>query len=146
MKEWIIIMPLVLGWITSYKPREWYSTLKKPKLVPPPYVFGIVWTFLYLCIGFAYYIALKNKNWYFWILPMIHLLLNFSYSISLFRFKQLRESMLICLLTLITGIVIVYLFYHYDKSKLSVYLLIPYIIWLLFASFLSIQLYLLNNI
>jgi tryptophan-rich sensory protein len=144
MKELIIIIPLVLGWITSYQPDNWYKSLKKPSYVPPSYVFGIVWTILYLCIGIAYYIALNNKLWYFWFLPIIHLLLNFSYSNSLFRFKQLRESMLICFMTLVTGIVTTYLFYTYDPSMLSVYLMIPYLLWLMFASFLSFNIYKLN--
>jgi benzodiazapine receptor len=145
MKELIIIMPLLLGWITSYQPDKWYNSLKKPSYIPPSYVFGIVWTILYLCIGFAYYIALNNKSWYFWLLPTIHLLFNFSYSNSIFRFKQLRESMLICFMTLVTGIVTTYLFYTYDPSMLSVYLMIPYLLWLSFASFLSFNIYKLNS-
>jgi benzodiazapine receptor len=145
MKEWIILMPLLLGWLTSYQPGEWYKTLKKPKYIPPPYVFGIVWTILYLCVGGAYYIALKNKPWYYWILPAIHLILNFSYTNALFRFKQLRESMLICFMTLDTGIMTTFLFYTYDPSMVSVYLMIPYLLWLTFASFLSFDVYKLNS-
>jgi benzodiazapine receptor len=144
MKELIIVMPLILGWITSSKQMDWYNKLKKPSYVPPSYVFGIVWTILYLCIGGAYYISLKNKSWSYWILPLIHLLLNFSYSVSLFKFKQLRESMLICFMTFITGLVVTYLFYTYDKTLFSVYLMIPYLLWLGFACFLSFNLYKLN--
>jgi tryptophan-rich sensory protein len=140
----IIITPLMIGWITSFNPDEWYKKLKKPNYIPPSYVFGIVWTILYLCLGTSYYIALKNKSISYWILPTIHLLFNFSYSISIFRYRQLRESMLICFMTLITGLIITYLFYIYDKSFISVYLLIPYLFWLFFASFLSYKLYQLN--
>lgn len=145
MKEIIIIIPLFFGWLSSTKPDEWYKKLKKPSYVPPSYVFGIVWPILYLCIGFSYYIALKNKPLYYWVLPLIHLLFNFSYSVTLFRFKQLRESMIICFMTLLTALIITYLFSIYDKTFFSVYLMIPYLLWLSFASFLSFKIYKLNK-
>lgn len=143
-KQLIILLPLFFGWLTSSKPDTWYQKLKKPSYIPPPYLFGIVWPILYLCIGTAYYIALSTKSLIYWILPIIHLILNFSYSTVLFRYKKLRESMIICFLTLFTAIILTYLFYEYDKSKISVYLMIPYILWLVFACFLSYNVYKLN--
>ena len=140
----IILMPLFFGLLSSTKTDTWYKNLKKPSYVPPSYLFGIVWPILYLCIGTAYYIALGTKSWTYWVFPIIHLLLNFSYSPLLFRFKKLRESMIVCFLTLFTAIILTYLFYKYDRSKLSVYLMIPYILWLTFASFLSYKIYKLN--
>ncbi len=144
MKQLIIFIPFILGLLTSSKPDKWYSQLKKPSYVPPSYVFGIVWPILYLCIGTAYYIALKQKSWKYWFIPILHLIFNFSYSISLFRFNQLRESMLICFMTWITGIIVTYLFYTYDRSLLSVYLMIPYLLWLTFACFLAYSIYKIN--
>jgi benzodiazapine receptor len=145
MNKLIIFIPLIIGLLTSSKPDSWYNNLKKSNYIPPPYVFGIVWTFLYLSIGTAYYIALKNKKMIYWLLPIIHLLFNFSYSVSLFKYRLLRESMLICFSTLFTGLIITYLFSVYDKSYISVYLMIPYLLWLSFACFLSYNLYKINK-
>ena len=61
----------------------------------------------------------------------------------MFIYKQLLASAIITLLILLTAIIVIYQFYTY-KQYISVYLLIPYIIWLLFANYLAWSVYLLN--
>lgn len=143
-----IPIPLLLGSLISNigRPDKWYNKkLKKPELNPPNYVFPIVWTILYIMIGISYFLALrKTKDIKYWILPILHLLLNFSYSPMFFYFRELLLSAILTTLILITGLMIIYQFSKLDKSLISTYLLIPYIIWLCFANYLSWSIYLIN--
>ena len=141
----IIIFPLLIGFIIGSftKPDKWYMKLNKSKFTPPKIVFPIAWTILYLLIGISYYLALRDKSIEYWIIPIIHLLLNFCFSPLMFVYKRLLESVIITFLILITAILVMYLFYTY-KQYISVYLLIPYIIWLIFANYLALSVYLLN--
>jgi benzodiazapine receptor len=125
------------------KPDKWYMDLKKSKLNPPSYLFGIVWPILYILIIISYTIALANLNYIYWIIPIIHLLLNFSYSPVFFYYKNLLGAAILTTLILIFALITMYIFSF--KSYLSVYLLIPYIIWLLFANYLGWSVYLLNK-
>ena len=141
----IIILPLLIGFIigTFTKPDKWYMKLNKSKFTPTKIVFRIAWAILYLLIGISYYLALRDKSIEYWIIPIIHLLLNFCFSPLMFVYKRLLESAIITFLILITAILVMYLFYTYEQY-ISVYLLIPYIIWLIFANYLALSVYLLN--
>lgn len=146
MKFLIIILPLIIGFLIGYftKPDEWFKTLKKPALNPPSYVFSIAWSILYILIGVSYYLALKDKSFIYWVIPLLHLLINFSFTPMMFTYKLLFESAIITLLTLITLIIVMILFYKY-KKYISVYLLIPYLLWLIFANYLAWSVYYLNK-
>jgi benzodiazapine receptor len=146
MKELIIIVPLILGFLVGSfsRPDSWYLNLKKSPLTPPGYVFGIAWSILYILIGISYYIALRDKSIGYWIIPLIHLILNYAYTPLLFGYNRILESSIITLLVLITAIIVMILFYSYDRI-IAVYLLIPYILWLIFANYLSWSLYILNK-
>ena len=135
-----IPIPLLLGSLIGNigRPDGSYKKLKKSELNPPNYIFPIVWTILYLMIGISYFLALRETNDIkYWILPILHLLLNFSYSPMFFYFRELLLSAILTTLILITGIMILYQFSKLDTSLISTYLLIPYIIWLIFANYLS---------
>ena len=140
------ISPLLLGFLIGFftKPDKWYFDLNKPLYNPPSYVFGIAWFILYILIGVSYYYGLYDLNYEYWIIPIIHLLLNFMYTPIIFVYRRLLESAFIVLLTLITLIIVMILFYNYEKY-LSVYLLIPYLIWLIFANYLAWSVYYLNK-
>lgn len=142
----IIILPLIVGFVIGQlsKPGEWYFKLNKPKLTPPSYVFGIAWSILYILIGISYYIALKDKSIEYWIIPLLHLVLNYIYTPLIFMYKRLLESAILTTLILITAVIVMILFYSYD-NKISAYLLIPYILWLSFANYLAWSVYILNN-
>lgn len=140
------ISPLLLGFLIGFftKPSKWYFDLKKPYYNPPGYIFSIVWFILYILIGISYYYALNDKSYEYWIIPIIHLLLNFLYTPIIFIFNRLLESAFIVLLTLITLIIIMILFYNYEKY-FSLILLIPYLLWLIFANYLAWSVYYLNK-
>jgi len=147
MDQLLVILPLIIGFLIGNitKPDDWYFNLKKSVSVPP-YIFVIAWTILYLLIGISYYLIFKSNSknkLSFWIIPLLHLLINFSYSPMLFGAKKLLESAVIVTLTLVFALLTMNKFYKINK--MSVYLLIPYICWLVFANYLGWSLYLLNH-
>jgi len=140
------LSPLLLGFLIGFftRPDKWYFDLRKPLYNPPSYIFSIAWFILYILIGISYYFGLRELSYEYWIIPVIHLLLNFLYTPIIFIFKRLLESAFVVLLTLITLIFVMILFYNYERY-ISVLLLIPYLIWLLFANYLAWSIYYLNK-
>ena len=127
----------------SYK-EPWYSSLIKSNLNPPDWVFGPVWTTLYLFMTIAIWSAwhknTKNINLIY--LYLIHLLFNTTWSIIFFVFHNIFLA-LINLIVLILFIVL--LTYKYkDLSRLSFYLMIPYFLWCCYALILNSTLFYLN--
>lgn len=141
-----IFFPLILGFIISalISNNIDYQTLKQPPLAPPSTLFPIIWTILYLLIGISYY--LYKKNTYTdkteVIIYYTQLLVNALWSIIFFILK-LRFFSIIWILALVILIyTLITLFLQ--KYKTSAYLLIPYLIWCIFATYLTIGIYLLN--
>lgn len=123
----------------------WYATLHKPFFSPPNWVFGPVWTTLYILMALAFYLiwqkGVKNQAAIFFF--MIQLFLNFLWSILFFWLHS-------PLLGLI-GIVFLWLMIFLTiKSFLKInkaagLLLLPYLFWVSFASILNLAVYLLNR-
>ena len=143
----LIVIPIIFGFISGSigRPDEWYEKLKKPRFNPPRIIFPIAWTILYILMGFAYYYGLYKKDVKFFILPFIHLLLNFCYTPMFFYFKQILGSAILTLIILILAIATLIQFAKTDNTLISVYLLIPYILWLLFANYLAWSIFILNK-
>jgi len=139
----LFIINGIIMYLFPSRPDEWYKKLKKASLNPPSYVFGIAWTILYILIIVAYIIAFRELDYSYWIIPIIHLLLNFSYSPIFFHYKLLFGSAILTTLILIFALITMYIFSF--KSMTAVYLLIPYILWLLFANYLAWSVAVLNN-
>ena len=133
-----------IGGITTFKFKEpWYSTLVKPSFNPPDWVFGPVWTILYVLMAIAIWnVWIKSKNINLVYLYFIHLFFNTTWSVVFFGFNQI-ELALINLIVLILFIVILFLKYKVI-SKLSAYLMIPYFLWCCFAFLLNLNLMMLN--
>lgn len=121
-----------------------YNYLVNPPLSPPSYLFPIVWSILYLLIGTSYYIYRKNNNDDSLTIKLyyIQLILNYLWSIIFFTLK-LRTLAVIWIIVL--AITIIYLMIRfYKEERTSFYLLIPYILWVLFATYLNIGIVVLN--
>ena len=133
-----------IGGITTLKFKEpWYSTLVKPSFNPPDWVFGPVWTILYILMAIAIWnVWIKSKNINLVYLYFIHLFFNTTWSVVFFGFNQI-ELALINLIVLILFIVILFRKYKVI-SKLSAYLMIPYFLWCCFAFLLNLNLIMLN--
>ena len=145
IKKWgQILLPLVLGGITSLitMPTMDYEQLIQPPLSPPKIVFPIAWTIFYFLIGLSYYLYTKDfknriKKTY-----IIHLILNYTWTLLFFTFK-LRGLAIIWIISLIITLILIMREY-YQTKRISFYMLIPYLIWLLFATYLNIGVYALN--
>ncbi len=133
-----------IGGITTFKFKEpWYSTLVKPSFNPPDWLFGPVWTILYILMAIAIWnVWIKSKNINLVYLYFIHLFFNTTWSVVFFGFNQI-ELALINLIVLILFIVILFLKYKVI-CKLSAYLMIPYFLWCSFALLLNLNLMMLN--
>lgn len=140
-----LFLPIILGGIVGIIIKNYidYSFIEKPPLSPPKLAFPIAWSILYLLIGISYYIYRKNNYDKKTIqIYYIGLILNALWSIIFFVLK-LRLLSIIWIIALI--IITIILFINYKKqNKTSAYLLIPYIIWLIYATYINIGVYILN--
>jgi tryptophan-rich sensory protein len=132
---------IVIGTLTA--PDEWYQNLQKPFFNPPNWVFGPVWTVLYLAIAYVgwrvwrheYHSALKRL----WIIQMA---LNFSWSPVFFAAQKPALALVIILCLLSTIAVFIRAAWHPDRP--SALLFAPYIAWVGFASALNAAIVFLN--
>jgi len=121
----------------------WFKFLQKPFFNPPNWIFGPVWTLLFLLMGFALYLVWQRKdNKEALIIFGIQLILNITWSFCFFYLQNplagLIEIFVLWFFILLTII------YFYKISKLAAYLLIPYILWVSFAIILNYFLFVLN--
>lgn len=133
------LVPLVLGTISGIIGRKtpWYDTLNKPSFAPPPFVFGIVWPILYIFMGIAAYIALRHETWVYWTLFILQLITNLLFSPVNFRLQSLLGGAILTTLTLVLAIATTLQFGYIHHEWIAVALMIPYCVWLIFATVLS---------
>ncbi|MDO8261322.1 MAG: TspO/MBR family protein [Candidatus Magasanikbacteria bacterium] len=126
---------------------SWYSNLVKPALNPPSWVFGPVWTTLYILMGVAAFIV-YNHGWKKVEVKIalsifgFQLILNTLWSIIFFGFQNpgLAFVEVVLLWTMIVLTIV-----SFSKiSKKAAILLVPYLLWVSFASYLNLSLFLLN--
>lgn len=146
-----ILIPIALGSIVGYLNRntmEVYENLNKFFLTPPPIVFRIVWPMLYGLMGTAAYrIYMKNSHGakdnggYFYYI--IQLIVNLIWPFVFFTFRLYGVSFVIIIILVILVLITTYKFYKTDK--ISGILMIPYLLWLIFAGGLNFFIYTLNE-
>ena len=122
----------------------WYSMLIKPSFNPPAWIFGPVWTTLYLMMTIAIWVFWhsKNKNMNTIYIYFIHLIFNTTWSVVFFVFHQIFLALII-IIVLIAFIINLILRFKRVKM-LSAYLMIPYLLWCSFALILNTSLIILN--
>lgn len=125
----------------------WYQTLNKPSFNPPSWLFGPVWITLYFLMGISLYLVwrkeLKTKTYKTALtIFAVQLVLNALWSILFFGLKMPGIAFIEIVLLWIS--IILSMIYFYKISKASTYLLIPYILWVSFASILNFAIYYLN--
>lgn len=141
-KYYSIFLPLILGSIIGLIiSTDSYSIINKPLLSPPSIVFPIVWTILYLIMGYSYYKSSRNndiKKYYY-----LQLIVNLLWSIIFFSFKLYFIAIIWIMILIYLVIKMIKLFYN-DNKTLGL-INIPYLAWLFFALYLTIGVYLLNK-
>lgn len=135
-----------IGGIATISSKEpWYSSLIKSGLNPPDWVFAPVWTTLYLFMTIAIWSAwhknYKNLNLVY--IYLAHLFFNTTWSIVFFVFHNILLA-LVNLIVLILFIVILIIKFK-EVSRLSYYLMIPYLLWCCYALVLNSTLWYLNG-
>lgn len=141
-----IVLCLAIGYVSGFftvtEEGSWYSTIKKPSFNPPNWLFGPVWTALYILMGIVLYILWVNEAKMALLFFGIQLLLNFSWSIIFFAMQAPLWAFVEMIFLLIA--IILTAIYAYPVSKATLFLLLPYILWVAFASVLTISITILN--
>ena len=142
-----ILIPVIIGGVIGLIISRSidYNTLQKPPLSPPSILFPIVWTILYVLMGISYgildsksLIELKTK-----IIYSLQLFVNATWSLIFFTLKwRLFAFIWIIILNIL---VIVMIIDFFKKNKTAGLLQIPYLLWIIFASYLNLGVYLLNK-
>ena len=124
----------------------WYNSLNSPLFSPPTWVFAPIWAFLYflIIISFVLYFLKDKKNkglGYFYFFTQ--LLFNFLWPFIFFKYKNILGGLIIIILLDIFLILTIKRFFK--VSLLSVWLLLPYLFWMIFATYLNFGYFILNK-
>ena len=146
-----ILIPLIIGFASAFLTFSsfpaFYATLNKPSWSPPVWLFGYVWTVLYILNGIALFLVwregLGRRDVQIAIgVFAIQIILNFFWSIIFFGFRSLSGGLIEIIIMWIAILINIILFYRISKA--AGILLIPYIIWVTIASYLNYTVFLLN--
>lgn len=125
---------------------RWFAALDKPALMPPGWAFGGAWTILYILMGLALAMVLHARRARLRGLAVglfvIQLILNLSWSPLFFRAHEVDGALLLLVVLLATVIATAWLFWRIRRT--AGILLLPYIAWLCFASYLNAEIGRLN--
>lgn len=135
----------VLPSIFVFKSMSTYNTLNKPPLSPPSVVFPIAWSILYLLMGISIYIIMQSKNKLkenARLIYFIQLVINALWTPIFFGLKEYFFAFLWILMLIVLVITMILTFYKISKK--AAYIQIPYLLWLLFASYLNFGVFVLN--
>lgn len=132
----------ILGsFATMASVKGWYLTdLIKPSFNPPSWVFGPVWTLLFLLMGISLYLVWDKKNNLFWF--WIQLVLNIFWSYLFFGFRSPDLAFYEIIFLWVAIFITIVKFWKYNKT--ASILLWPYLAWVSFASFLNYSIMILN--
>ena len=146
-----ILIPVLVGVLSGLLTQgsmESFQELNKPVLSPPGWIFPIVWPILYVLMGLASYFVLTSGapqkqitsalNFYF-----LQLVFNFFWSILFFNFGLYLFSFIWLIALWI--LIIITTIKFYSVSHTAGYLMLPYLLWVTFAGYLNLSIYLLNK-
>jgi tryptophan-rich sensory protein len=145
-----ILLPLSVGaaagMFTSQAVPTWYASLNRPSFSPPNWVFGPVWTSLYILLGISFFLIWKEKASKERDLAikvfLVQMLLNFAWSFLFFYFNLIGAALIEIILLWTSIAAMIYLFYKI--KPVAAYMNIPYLLWVSFATILNAGYYFLN--
>lgn len=119
---------------------NWFHSLKKPFLAPPDWIFTPIWAILYFMIFLSLVFFLKtNGNLRYKFLPIIffttQMILNFAWSYVFFSIQRIDLAFIVIILLWVTLLITIAMFFK--QSRISAYLLVPYFLWVSFATYLN---------
>ncbi len=125
---------------------DWYSTLTRPPLTPPNWVFSPVWTVLYITIAISIFLYYRSpsKPHVGWIsaVLILHLTTNFAWTYLFFSLHSPAMALIDIAVLDISLIILIYWFWK--ASVPAGALLVPYLFWVLFATYLNYGFHRLN--
>ncbi len=145
-----LAIPLLIGFIAGFLTRQgtenFTLNVEKPSFSPPAILFPIVWTILYILMGISAYIIEKSpqsteRNRAL-VLYYLQLFFNFLWSFIFFNFNNYLVAFIWIIILLI--LIIATTIEFYKIKPVAGYLMIPYILWVTFATVLNFSIYLLN--
>lgn len=137
----IIAILVLISMIFTKGTMDFYKEIIKPDIAPPAILFPIVWTVLYTIIAITLYRFIDDKG--VRNLILVNLFINIIWPILFFRFKLILFSIFWLILIIISLILL--LLKIYKKDKVYAYLNLPYLLWLFFALYLNLMIYMLNK-
>jgi tryptophan-rich sensory protein len=149
--SWLTVLPFlaavmavaVLGGLSASGVSEEYAALEQPAFAPPSWLFGPVWTVLYLMIGVAGWLLWRPRGWNPIVtLWCVQLALNLAWT-PLFFAAGLRGLALVDIVLLAVAVAATILLGH-RVSRVAAWLLVPYLAWVLFATALNAAIWWLN--
>jgi tryptophan-rich sensory protein len=140
---------LLAGFAGSFSTMDsitgWYATALKPSWTPPNWVFGPVWTTLYVLMGVAAFLVSRSRRpgkllvlWLF----LAHLLVNAFWTIAFFGMHELLLAAIVILVLL--GLIVALMRLFWGHSHAAAWLMLPYLLWVSYATTLSIGFLVLN--
>lgn len=146
---WLVVFQLIgslMGYLTETNIATWYQELNKSTLTPPGYVFGIVWTALYALLAVIGWHLFANRHLPFYKRAFnifaIQMLMNWAWTPLFFQFHWIGFSVIwLATMTVVTAALI---FYCRQQARYTALLLLPYLLWLTFATYLNGMIWLLN--
>ena len=153
--SWISLLPFLIvcfgaagigSLATNSSVKTWFPQLHRPEWTPPNWVFGPVWTVLYLMMAISAWLVWRSWNWtasrLALLLFAIQLTLNILWSVTFFGLRKVgpafAEILLLWMMIIATAVA------FYPLSLLAAWLLLPYIAWAAFASYLNFRIWQMN--
>ena len=132
------------GMVTISFKEPWYSELIKSNYNPPDWIFAPVWTTLYFMMTLAiwFFWDSKNRDMNTIYIYFIHIVFNTTWSIVFFGLHQILFAFIVLLILIFLIVILIIRFKR--VNLVSYYLMIPYLLWTLYALFLNFNLLILN--
>ncbi len=142
-----LLIGALSGFATQSSVGSWYQGLAKPAFTPPDWLFGPVWTALYVCMGVAAGLVWARGLHHIWVKTALYyfgcqLLVNGSWSIVFFGLRNPEAGLWVIGLLLVLIVLTIRSFRV--VSRTAAWLLVPYLLWVLFASLLNLRIVQLN--
>lgn len=136
------------GFATQSSVDTWYSELTKPVLNPPNWIFAPVWSILYILMGIAAGLVWARGFYHVWVKTALYhfgfqLLYNATWSIVFFGLREPGWALLIILILLV--LILLTIRWFRVVSKTAAWLMVPYLLWVVFATYLNISIWYLNK-
>jgi tryptophan-rich sensory protein len=149
----ILLLGFLSGISTANSIPNWYATLEKPFFTPPNWLFGPAWTIIYILMGISfgriwqvvaksrYPIVRKFARQGLWVF-VVQFALNLAWTPIFFGFKSPGWALFVIIPLAILVFLVIRHFFRLDR--VAAFVLIPYLLWVTFASFLNLGIYFLN--